>query len=114
MGFLARSPAAGGSILLDTPLGAGARQLGWDDTLLGSATYHQMLGIPKIGRFRSSQHKWPRYIYIYVYIYIYMFTGFIYIYIGYYIFIGRIGGWRLEKKGVTNCHSSQSSDPMDL
>ena len=41
-----------------------------------------------------------------------MFTG--YIYIGYYIFIGRIGGWRLEKKGVTNCHSSQSSDPMDL
>ena len=78
VGFLARSPAAGGSISLDTPLGAGARQLGWDDTLLGSATYHQMLGIPKIGRFRSSQHKWPRYIYIYMYIYIYVHRFYIY------------------------------------
>ena len=104
VGFLARSPAAGGSISLDTPLGAGARQLGWDDTLLGSARYHQMQGIPKIGSFRSSQHKWPRYISSQV----------LYIYIGYYIFIGRIGGWRLEKKGLTNCHGSQSSDPMDL
>ena len=73
MGFLARSPAAGGSISLDTPLGAGARQLGWDDTLLGSATYHQMLGIPKIGSEVHNTNGQDIYIYVYIYIYVHRF-----------------------------------------